>query len=676
MKSEIEIKIEQLRQEINQHDYNYYVLADPHLSDYEYDLLMQKLIQLEKENPNLVTSDSPTQRVARDLTKEFNPVKHLSPMLSLSNTYDEQELYDFDRRVKELLPDGQEVEYVVEYKIDGASVSLRYQDGKLITAATRGDGEIGEEITTNIKTIRSIPLSFDMSKSPELILDDIEIRGEVYMEINDFKNLNKEREANGEKLFANPRNSTAGTLKLQDPKIVASRPLKVFLYYLLSGEINFNFQSENLSILSSLGFRINKDYRICASIDEVIQVCKIFEETRDSLPYEIDGVVIKVNSIQQQKILGNVSKSPRWATAFKFKAKQVTTTLKAITWQVGRTGAITPVAELEPVFLAGSTISRATLHNFDEIIRKDIREGDKVIIEKGGDVIPKVVSVIVDERTQNSVPSLLPESCPVCSSPLVKSEDEVALYCENSECPAQVKGIIEHFSSRSAMNIEGLGEALVNILVDLGFLNNYADIYDLHLRRQELVLIERLGEKSIDNVLASIEKSKAQPFQKVLFAMGIRFVGAGVAKKLCEHFLTIDALISASEEEISSIHEVGERISQSVIKFFGDEKNLQLFKRLKSAGLQFSTERKSFDASPLRNKTFVLTGTLNFMTREEASEKIIALGGKTSSAISKKTNYLVAGEAAGSKLKKAQELGVNVLSEAELINLLNLTGEQ
>jgi DNA ligase (NAD+) len=670
MNSETINEIEFLRKEINKYDYFYYVLTDPQISDYEYDKLLQRLVHLENKHPHLITSDSPTQRVGKDLTKNFKPIEHLSPMLSLANTYDEEELFDFDRRVRESIPKGEEVEYVVEFKIDGASVSLRYENGKLISAATRGDGTTGEEITNNAKTIRAIPLSINTSEIKDLSLQKIEVRGEIYMELEDFRKLNEERESKGEKLFANPRNSSAGTLKLQDPQVVALRPLRIFTYYLLSENYEFKSQSENLKLLEQLGFRINKEYKVCSSINEVIEVCKKFEEMRDSLPYEIDGAVIKVNSVRQQKILGNIARSPRWATAFKFKPKQVTTKLKQITWQVGRTGAITPVAELEPVFLAGSTISRATLHNYDEIVRKDIRKDDFVIIEKGGDVIPKVVSVLTEKREIGSTPTLPPSNCPVCSSPLFKPKDEVAYYCVNSECAEQIKGRIIHFASRVAMDIEGLGEALVNLFVDYGFLKTYADIYDLNNRKDELIKIERLGEKSINNLLSSIEKSKLQPFSKVLFALGIRYVGSGAAKKLSEHFLSIDAIINASENEISNVYEIGESISNSIKLFFNDQKNIQLIERLKNAGLIFYTEKKQVDGSPILNKTFVLTGTLNSLTREEASEKIIALGGKVTSSVSKKTNYLISGEASGSKLKKATELGVAVLTEEEFIKLI------
>jgi DNA ligase (NAD+) len=479
MLSTIEKKINHLKEEINKHNYKYYVLAEPSISDEKYDKLIKELEKLESENPQLITPDSPTQRVGKDLTKEFKPVKHKIPMLSLANTYDEQDVYDFDRRVKEALADGEKVEYVVEYKIDGASVSINYVNGYIKTAASRGDGIVGEEVTNNVKTIRSVPLRIFLPSNFKYSLSDFEVRGEIYMRIEDFEKLNKEREKAGEKLFANPRNSTAGTLKLQDPKIVSKRNLSVFLYSLISTDEEFESQAENLKLLKQIGFKINPEFKICNSIEEVLDVCRKLEEKRYRLDYEIDGAVIKVNSIRQQNILGSIAKSPRWAVAYKFKAKQAHTILKHITWQVGRTGAITPVAELEPVKLAGSTISRATLHNFDEILRKDIRVGDTVVLEKGGDVIPKIVSVVIDERPKNSKRTLPLNFCPICKSNISKVENEVALYCENPECPAQIKGRLIHFSSRGAMDIEGLGEALIEIFVDKGFIKHFSDIYYL-----------------------------------------------------------------------------------------------------------------------------------------------------------------------------------------------------
>ena len=667
----IEDKIENLREEIRDHDYRYFILADPSISDVEYDKLVKELEKLEKENPHLITPDSPTQRVGKDLTKVFNPVSHKIPMLSLANTYNEEELFDFDRRVREALPEDEKIEYVVELKIDGASVSLHYFNGSLNTAATRGDGFVGEEITTNVKTIKAVPLKIKKVSSISHSLNDIEVRGEIFINIDDFVKLNKEREDKGEKLFANPRNSTAGTLKMQDPKIVAKRPLNIFVYTLISPNDNLVSQYKNLNILKKLGFKVNPEVKLCNSIEQVLEVCHELEEKRESLEYEIDGAVIKVNSLAHQKILGNIAKSPRWAVAFKFKARQAFTKINKIIWQVGRIGTLTPVAELEPVFLSGSTISRATLHNFDEIKRKDIREGDKVVIEKGGDVIPKVVSVVLNERSKNSKPVKPPENCPVCGSSLFKPESEVAYYCENSECPAQVKGRIEHFAARGAMDIEGLGEALINLFVEMGFLKTYADIYNLKERREELINIERLGEKSVDNLLNSIEKSKNQPFSKVLFALGIRYVGSGAAKKLADGLNSIDNLINASEEEISSIHEIGPSISGSVKKFFSNQNNLHIIERLKKNGLQFSGVSKIKENTLFSGKTFVLTGTLSGFSREEAGEKIINLGGKVTSSVSKNTDYVLAGENPGSKLGKAEKLGIKTINEKEFIKLLN-----
>ncbi|HMN23070.1 MAG: NAD-dependent DNA ligase LigA [Ignavibacteriaceae bacterium] len=670
MASLIEKKIEELRSQIIKHDYNYYILAEPVISDENYDKLVKELEKLETENPHLITPDSPTQRVGKDLTKEFNPVKHKIPMLSLANTYDEQDVLDFDRRVKENLPESEIVEYVVELKIDGASISINYVDGILKTAATRGDGTVGEEVTNNIKTIRSIPLKIDLSKEKKYNLKNFEVRGEVYMRISDFDKLNKEREVNEEKLFANPRNSAAGTLKLQDPKIVSARKLNVFLYSLISGDEEFDSQSENLKLLTKLGFTVNPQYKICKNIEEVLKVCSQFEEIRDTLEYEIDGAVIKVNSIHQQKLLGSIAKSPRWAVAYKFKAKQAFTKLNDITWQVGRTGAITPVAELEPVKLAGSTISRATLHNFDEIQRKDIRVGDTVVIEKGGDVIPKIVSVILNERQKKSQPTKAPEKCPVCNSKLFKPENEVAFYCENPECSAQIKGRLIHFASRGAMDIEGLGDALIDLFVDKGFITHFSDIYKLKDKRDKLVEIERLGEKSIGNLLHAIEQSKAQPFAKVLFALGIRYVGAGAAQKITDHFNSIDDIIAAGEEDISSIYEIGPSISKSIKQFFSDKKNIKLIEDLRKSGLIFTSEKKEVVQSALTGKTFVLTGTLSTFSRDEAGARIIALGGKVTSSVSKNTDFVVAGEKAGSKLSKAESLGVKVLDENTFIKML------
>ncbi len=663
-------RIEKLREQIREHDYNYHVLAEPSISDYMYDQLLNELILLEKENPQFISKDSPTQRVGSDLTKEFKPVQHNIPMLSLSNTYNENELIDFDRRVKEGLPEEENVEYVCELKIDGLSVSLHYFDGKLNVAATRGDGAVGEEVTNNVKTIKAVPLAINKKPLQKYSLRNFEVRGEVYMELEEFKKLNEERELNGEKTFANPRNSSAGTLKLQDPQLVAKRPLKIFLYFLFTEDIALKTQYDNLLLINELGFRVNKNYKLCKNIDEVLSFCREWEDKRDKLPYEIDGVVVKVNSLKQQKILGSIAKSPRWAVAFKFKAKQAQTRLNKIVWQVGRTGTLTPVAELEPVFLSGSTISRATLHNIDEIKRKDIREGDWVVIEKGGDVIPKVVSVDPKKRLKGSVEVKPPSKCPVCGSKLFKPEGEVALYCENNFCMQQVKGRIGHFAARGAMDIEGLGEALINLFVDSGFLKDYSDIFRLKDKREELIQIDRLGEKSVDNLLEAIEESKKRKFEKVLFALGIRYVGAGAAKKLAEHFQSIDDLVNASAEEIETIHEIGTSISKSILRFFADSQNRKIVEKLKKAGLCFSSEMKKKISGKLEGNSFVLTGTLESMARDEAKEKIESNGGKVVSAVSKNTNYVIAGESPGSKLKQAQKFGIQVLTEKQLLEMI------
>lgn len=668
MKTDPAIRIEELRRLIREHDYNYFVLAQPTISDYEYDQLFNELTLLEKENPEYITPDSPTQRVGSDISNEFKPVAHKYPMLSLSNTYSEDELYDFDRKVNEGLAKSESVEYVCELKIDGVSVSLKYSGGLLITAATRGDGSTGEDVTNNIRTIKSVPLS--IRKVPNYQFSEVEIRGEIYMEVEQFNRLNEERELNGEKTFANPRNSTAGTIKLMDSKLVASRPLQIFAYYLFSESDPLTSHFENLKLLKDLGFRVNNNYKLCKSIEEVLNYCREWEKRRNSLPYEIDGMVVKVNSLNHQKLLGNISKSPRWAVAFKFKAKQSSTRLNKITWQVGRTGTLTPVAELDPVFLAGSTISRATLHNIDEIKRKDIREGDWVIIEKGGDVIPKVVEVVIQKRLSGSFRIELPDKCPVCNSRLFKPENEVAIYCENYSCPAQIKGRLSHFASRGAMDISGLGESLINLFVDLGYLKDYSDIYHLKEKREELIKIERLGTKSIDNLLKAIEESKKRPFDKVLFAMGIRYVGSGASKKLADHFLSIESLINASLEQIEEVSDIGPSISNSILRFFSDNNNNRILERLKQAGLKFSFEIKNSDSNLFSGKNFVLTGTLSSMPREVAKEKIIENGGKVTSSVSKNTSYVIVGENPGSKYNDAQKLGIKIITEEEFIGMI------
>lgn len=666
MNNSISEKINSLREKINYHNHKYYVSAEPEISDYDFDMLLNELIELEKIAPELITKDSPTQRVGSDLTKVFNQVEHKVPMLSLSNTYSKEELIAFDQRVRSGLEGEENIEYVVELKIDGVSASIHYKDGYLHKAATRGDGKFGEEITTNIRTIKSIPLRVKETNS-------FEVRGEVFMPLKEFKKLNEVREANGEKVFANPRNSSAGTLKLQNPQEVAKRPLDIFTYYILSDNLHIQSQSEGLNYLEQLGFKINPKYEACKNIDEVINYCVSWENQRDQLPYEIDGVVIKVNSYKQQKRLGSIAKSPRWATSFKFKAKQVITKLNKVTWQVGRTGAITPVAELEPIELAGSVISRATLHNYDEIQRKDIREGDYVKLEKGGDVIPKIVAVDLYKRLKNLVVLPIPSKCPECKSELTKLEDEVALYCTNDTCPAQVKGKLMHFASRGAMDIEGLGEAIIDLFVDQGYLTTFPDIYNLVNYEEELKSLDRFGEKSIDNLFASIEKSKEQPFHKVLFALGIRYVGAGVARKLTIAFKTIEKLKTATVENLEEVDEIGPSISNSLTQYFLNSMNIKIIEELINKGLNFEEEFSEQNSQNLMGLSIVVTGSLSKLTRDEAKEKIIAAGGKFVSSLSKKTNYLLAGDNAGSKLEKAKSLGVQVITEDEFNNFLNVS---
>ncbi len=670
---QIERRITELREEIRQHDYNYYVLAVPSISDYDYDKLYIELLELERKYPQFLSPDSPTQRVGSDLTKDFPSVQHSVPMLSLSNTYSKEDLLAFDKRIRDALTDSEtaNLEYVTELKIDGVSVSIAFESGRLITAATRGDGTTGEEITNNVKTIRSVPLSVNTDSAGELYKNRFEVRGEIFMDTEGFRRLNESREQNGEALFKNPRNSTAGTIKLQDPKIVAARPLDIFVYYLLSPSIEFKSQSENLEQLKKLGFKVNCNYKVCRNIDEVLEYCNSWEVRRRELPYEIDGVVIKVNDIAQQVKLGSIAKSPRWAVAYKFKAEQATTKLHEIRWQVGRTGALTPVADLEPVFLAGSTVSRATLHNIEEINRKDIREGDIVLIEKGGDVIPKVTAVVLDERSKGSFPVTPPENCPVCNSKLFKPEGEVAIYCENTECPAQVKGRIMHFASRGALDIEGLGEAIIDQFVDLGYLKSYADIYDLKDKRDDITNLERFGEKKVNNLFNAVEESKKKPFAKVLFGIGIRYVGSGAAEKLADHFSSLDALRKASEEEIESIHDIGNSISSSVGRFFDEPHNIELIERLEQAGLTLKQDSVSKKSDSLSGKSFVLTGTLVSMTREKAKEEITTRGGKLVSSVSSKTHYIVVGENPGSKHEKALKLGVTILDEEDFLKIIS-----
>jgi len=658
--SEIIKKVQSLKDKITDADYKYYTLASPDIDDYRYDMLMKELNELENKYPDLRSDDSPTQRVSGEPAKNFRTVQHRIPMLSLSNSYNFNELIEFDKRVRNIL-ENRKYEYVCELKFDGIAISLIYSDSKLLTGATRGDGFKGEDVTQNIRTVRSIPLSLKSGR-----LKNFEVRGEIFFKKEDFIKINEEQELKGEKIFANARNTAAGTLKLKDSRIVASRPLNFFSYYIYSDEIKIKSHLESINLLEELKFPVNKHYKKAASIEEVKEFCDEIEKLRDQLPYEIDGVVVKVNSIEDQELLGSVSKSPRWAVAYKFKAKEAETKLRDIFCQVGRIGTVTPVADLQPVFLAGSTISRATLHNFDEIKRKDIRVGDYVKIEKGGDVIPKVLSVMKERRGKDSKPYKIPDKCPVCKTKLEKPEEEVYYYCPNYNCPAQVQGRIEHFVHRNAMEIEGLGESIIEIFLQKGYIKNYSDIYDLKNHKEELTSLERFGEKSIENILSAIEESKKKPFDKVLFALGIRHIGERTAKILSNNFGSIDNISKATEEEIQSVHEIGPKIAQSVSKFFKDKKNIELINKLKKAGIQFESEKKKNPGKineNVNNKIFVLTGTLENYKRDEAQKIIEDLGGRVSSSVSKKTDYVLAGSEAGSKLEKAKELGVKILNE-------------
>jgi DNA ligase (NAD+) len=667
MSSSIQKEIETLSRKILDHDYRYYTLAHPIISDEEYDKLMFRLLDLERQHPAFALPDSPTQRVGGRITKEFPTVTHEVPMLSLSNTYSESEVRDFDRRVHDFLG-NEPYQYICELKFDGIAISLRYEDELFVQGATRGDGMQGDDITQNLKTIRSIPLRLRPVRNGPRTL---EARGEVFMKRADFQRMNEERSLAGEKTFVNPRNSAAGTLKLQDPKLVAQRPLNFVSYFLRTNDVVVTTQYNSLQLLHDIGFPTSEHATICQSIDEVIEYWKEWERRRDELPYDIDGVVVKVNSLQQQGRLGAVAKSPRWAVAFKFASRQTVTQLKAIRLQVGRLGTITPVAELEPVFLGGSTVSRATLHNEEYIRELDIRLNDFVIVEKGGDVIPKVSGVQLDKRLAGSKKFRFPGQCPECHSKLFRSEEEANYYCENSECPAQVKGRIEHFASRGAMDIEGLGEAVVDQFVQLGLLNNCADLYDLHTSQETILSLDRWGKKSAQNLFDAIEKSKTRPFSRVLYALGIRHIGASIAQLLVDNFNTIEQLREAAEADLQSVQGIGPQIAESVVRFFADIHNQHLVDRLKNAGLQLHEKKKRVRTSQhLSNKSFVLTGALAAMTREEAKQRIEAFGGKVVSGISRKTDYVVVGSDAGSKLDKAKTLGIPLLDEQKFLNML------
>jgi DNA ligase (NAD+) len=666
---EVKRRVEKLREEIRHHDYRYYVLNQPEISDKEYDDLVNKLKQLEKQYPELITLDSPTQRVGEKPLEGFKTVKHRVAMLSLDNTYSSEEIEEWAKRVHKGLP-GEKVEYVVELKIDGVGVSLTYEKGVFFVGATRGDGVIGDDITQNLKTIKSIPLRFlttELLQLPDLI----EVRGEVFMEKSDFEKLNLEKKKKGEALFANPRNAAAGSLKLLDSRLTSERRLNCFIHSFgtLEGGRAYKTHWEFLQSAKRLGLRVNPEVKLCKDIDKVISYCGDWEKKRGKLSYEIDGIVIKVNFLVQQKRLGYTMKSPRWAIAYKFPAQQVTTTLKDIILQVGRTGVITPVAVLEPVECAGVTISRATLHNFDEIRRLDIRIGDRVIVERAGEVIPKIVKVVESVRKGRREIFKVPEKCPECGGKISKEkEEEVAYRCINPSCPAQLERGLVHFASRNAMDIEGLGESVVEQLVRNGLVKDFADIYSL--RKEDFFKLELFAEKRAQNLLDAIEKSKERTLARLLFALGIRHVGEKAAETLAEEFATLDALMEAKEEELERISEVGPALAGSVREFFQQREIRRLIDRLKKAGLRMEQERARKGPQILVGKTFVFTGELNRYSREEAEELVKNLGGKASSSVSKKTSYVVVGESPGSKYGNAKELGVPILSEEEFEKLI------
>ncbi len=654
-----------LRHEIARHDRLYYVEHRPEITDDAYDRLMQTLVEIETRFPGLIVPDSPTQRVGGAPLEGFPTVRHAVPMMSLGNTYSREELQAFAERVQRFL-EGETPEFVAELKIDGVAVSLRYEDGFFVRGATRGDGSSGDDVTANLRTIRSIPLRVAQSERP------IEVRGEVYLSRTGFERLNHERLAQNEEPFANPRNAAAGSLKLLDPRMTAERPLEIFIYDLIDTRSALTYQHEKLETLSQLGFRVNLDYRRCPGLEEVNRFCDEWAEKRESLDYDIDGVVVKVNDVRQQMRLGATAKSPRWAIAYKYAARQATTLIEAVDVQVGRTGTLTPVAQLRPVKLAGSTISRATLHNEDEIRRKDIRVGDTVLIEKGGDIIPKVVKVLLHPEARRSEPFQMPKTCPDCGGAIERPEDEVAWRCVNPFCPAQLQRTVAHFVSRTAMDIEGMGKALIEQLVSRELIRDYADIYTLEAG--PLAALERMGKKSADTLTAAIVQSKRRPLARLIYALGIRHVGSKTAEILAKRYGTLDELEQASAAELEAIEEVGPTIAASIESFFATERNRRVLAKLRRAGVQTEQPHPKADrVGPFQGKRFVFTGALS-LPRHEAEQRVKALGGQASRSVSGRTDYVVFGDAPGSKLQKAQQLGVTCLEEKEFLELLERYG--
>jgi DNA ligase (NAD+) len=655
-----EQEIEELRDTLRRHEHLYYVLDRPEIGDAEYDALMRRLQELEAQHPELVTADSPSQRVGGKPREGFVKVPHSSPMLSLDNALNEAELREFDRRVRELL-DGRSFEYVAELKLDGLSMAAQYRDGRMHQAVTRGDGLIGEDVTVNARTIRSLPLKVKSD------LAAFEARGETIMPHKSFEKLNAEREQQQLSLFANPRNAAAGALRALEPGVTASRRLEYFAYFLLvDGRFYYDSHWESLDALAKMGFKVNPRRKKCLSLDELLEFCREWESKRESLPYEIDGVVVKVDSVRQQQILGWTAKAPRWAIAFKFPAQQRSTTIENIEVQVGRTGTLTPVAHLAPVVVGGVTVTRATLHNEDEIARLGVEIGDEVLIERSGDVIPKVVRVVKQGAERR--PFRMPKHCPVCGGEVVREEGEAASRCINTNCPARLKESISHFAARGVMDIDGMGDVLVDQLVSRGLVTSVADIYDLTLH--QLLELERMGQKSAEKILRNIDASRKRPLPRVLNGLGIPFVGERTAQILAETFGSLDAIAEADEEMLQQAEEVGPKVSESIRQFFHERRNRELVERLRKAGLTFQHALRKQTGGALAGKTFVITGTLPNLAREEAKARIESAGGKVTTSVSKKTDYVVAGADPGSKLDKATQLHIPVIGELELLAML------
>jgi len=663
-------RIQQLTEELREHNYRYYVLAQPVISDYEFDMKLKELEELEKQYPQFADKNSPTKRVGGQITKNFPTVKHRTPMLSLSNTYSIEEIIEWENRIMKLV--NKPITYVCELKYDGVAISITYKNGELVQAVTRGDGYQGDDITPNVMTIRSIPLVLKGNDYPQ----EFEVRGEILMPFDVFEKINAEREDIGETPFANPRNAAAGTLKIQDSAIVAQRKLDSFMYYLIAENKPFNNHYDNLLKLGEWGFKIprpEQNYvRKAKTIDEIIEFINYWDTHRDNLNFGIDGIVLKVNDYDEQEQIGYTAKSPKWAIAYKFKAARVATKLLSISYQVGRTGAITPVANLEPVQLAGTVVKRASLYNVDYIEQMDIRVGDRVFVEKGGEIIPKIVAVDVEHRPEGIVPTKLITHCPECETPLVRNEDEAIVYCPNEwGCRPQLIGKIQHFIARKAMNIEGIGDETAEQLFDAGLIRTIADLYEL--KREQLLPLERFAEKSVENMLNGIEKSKQVPFERVLFAIGIRYVGETVAKKLARQFKTIDNLQQASYDELIKAEDVGDKIAHSIIRYFHDTHNIEIINRLKTYGLQFSLSEEQIQSmsDKLAGLKFVVSGVFHRFSRNELKHLIEQNGGRVVSSVSSKTDYIVAGDNMGpSKKEKAERLGVKIITEDDFVAML------